>query len=134
MSIFRLYIIFLFLSTISLANMYIRIEKGGVNKRIGYFLRENNIYDCFERLDTEENILALRCLHNDYLYDVNILVDSPTYYIKSPKGISPFSLRVISLSTTAVVTLNGNSSLSVFILSLNRLCSGFMSRNRLSLL
>lgn len=81
MSIFRLYIIFLFLSTMSLANMYIRIEKGGVNKRIGYFLRENNIYDCFERLDTEENILALRCLHNDNLYDVNILVDSPTYYI-----------------------------------------------------
>ena len=81
MSKFRFYIIFLFLSTISLANMYIRIEKGYINKRIEYFLKENNIYDCFEKLNTEENILALRCLHNDNLYDVNILVDSPTYYI-----------------------------------------------------
>ena len=81
MSKFRLYIIFLFLSTISLANMYIRIEKGYINKRIEYFLKENHIYDCFEKLNTEKNILALRCLHNNNLYDVNILVNSPTYYI-----------------------------------------------------
>ena len=81
MSKFRLYIIFLFLSTISLANMYIRIEKGKVLNRIEYFLKENNIYNCFERLETEENILALRCLHNDNLYDVNILIEAPAYYI-----------------------------------------------------
>ena len=77
MSIFRLYIIFLFLSTISLANMYIRIEKGKVLNRIEYFLKENNIYNCVEMLETEENILALRCLHNDNLYDVNILIEAP---------------------------------------------------------
>jgi len=61
--------------------MYIRIEKGYINKRIEYFLKENHIYDCFEKLNTEKNILALRCLHNNNLYDVNILVNSPTYYI-----------------------------------------------------
>jgi len=81
MSKFRLYIIFLFLSTLGLANMYIRLEKGKVLKRIEYFLKENNIYDCFERLDTEDHVLALRCLHNDNLYDVDIRVEAPAYYI-----------------------------------------------------
>ncbi len=81
MSKFRLYIIFLFLSTLGLANMYIRLEQGKVLKRIEYFLKENNIYDCFERLDTEKNTLALRCLHNDNLYDVDIRVEAPAYYI-----------------------------------------------------
>ena len=81
MSKFRLYITFLFLSTLGLANMYMRLDEGKVLKRIEYFLKDNHIYDCFERLDTEKNTLALRCLHNDNLYDVHIHVDSPTYYI-----------------------------------------------------
>jgi hypothetical protein len=81
MSNFRLYTIFLFFYTFSLANMYIRLDEGKVIKRVEYFLKDNNIYDCFERLDTEKNILALRCLHDDNLYDVHISVESPVYYI-----------------------------------------------------
>jgi len=81
MSNFRFYIIFLFLSTFSLANMYIRLEKGKVLNRIEYFLKENNIYDCFERLDTEDHMLSLRCLHNDNLYDMDIRVEPRVYYI-----------------------------------------------------
>jgi len=81
MSKLRLYIIFLFISTFGLANMYIRLDQGKVFKRIEYFLKDNYIYDCFERLDTEDNVLALRCLHNDNLYDVDIRVEPPVYYI-----------------------------------------------------
>ena len=81
MSKFRLYIIFLFLSTLGLANMYIRLEKGKVLNRIEYFLKDNHIYNCFERLDTEDHVLALRCLHNDNLYDVDIRVEAPAYYM-----------------------------------------------------
>jgi hypothetical protein len=81
MSNFRLYTIFLFFYTFSLANMYIRLDEGKVIKRVEYFFKDNNIYDCFERLDTEKNILGLRCLHNDNLYDVDIRIELPAYYI-----------------------------------------------------
>ena len=81
MSKLRLYIIFLFISTFGFANMYIRLDQGKVFKRIEYFLKDNYIYDCFERLNTEDNVLALRCLHNDNLYDVDIRVEPPVYYI-----------------------------------------------------
>ena len=77
----KLYIILICLLSLTYANMHIRLDDGMVLPRIVRFWKDQDISQCFERLDTPSNELVLKCLYNNELYDVVMHIERASVYI-----------------------------------------------------
>jgi len=68
----------LFFLPICLCQLYQRIPKNYVDRRIEYFLAENEINNCFEYKENFD-ILLLKCWRNNQLVNVKIDIQNIIY-------------------------------------------------------